>query len=302
MVFGLDDSPCPTLQPVFAHTNQQSTCTIIVVTNSSVLRVEMWWRMPLATILLASLLACDHCTAHAEQRRDLKGVDEISSNDGDSSSIPVVLVTSFADDESLSVCRGNLLASKEEGKRFGPQHFSSFLDLQSRGLIRAPFLKLHAIFVLIFYTAACLSCFSETNDTECCVDDRAYIPFQDEVEPDTFYLILDFLCTNVDVLIDDLTTKSPALPPVSPTASPTTTPSVLPTGTPIDTPPSALPSNAPLAAALRVPLFRLSHQVFVHSIKQHCHQHSLLPTYPAQSLLRYQLRWIFYAFLLHMSC
>ena len=154
--------------------------------------LQMWWRMPLATILLAFRMACNHCTVHAQQRRDSKGVDETSSNDGDSSSIPVVLVTSFADDELLSVCRGNLLASKEEGKRFGPQHFSSFLDRQSRGLIRAPFLKLHAIFVLIFYTAACLSCFSETNDTECCLGDRAYIPFQDEVEPDTFYLILDF--------------------------------------------------------------------------------------------------------------
>jgi len=223
-----------------------------------------WKVMALAKILLlllALLLACHSSGVEAQQqrrqrrsRRGLKGspqstssLDASSNDDGDS-----FVVTAFTDSESLDVCGSNILASLSKGngsKRFGPTEFSTFLDRQSNGVIQGSFDDLQAIFVLVFYTAACICCFAETGDNQCCVE-QAHIPLEGEVDASTFYQILEFLCPNIDQLISDLTIKEPTRSPVgSPTVNPSALPSPFPTGAP-----SLFPSSMPTLTASASPL------------------------------------------------
>jgi hypothetical protein len=156
--------------------------------------------------------------------------------------------------EDAAACAESMREADEDADgALNADEFSRYVQIESNGLIDEDFQDMSVFFVMVFYRAACTTCYLDTGDTECCLGDAASIPI---LEPGSehFEYTYDFVCQTV-------TTEIASLPTVSPTEAPVPAPATSP---PVSGPTTSEPTVAP--TVVPVPLECVSFQYTVEAM------------------------------------
>jgi hypothetical protein len=202
-----------------------------------------------------------HNYHYPEYSISMKSGSMINENDVN----PLLTVSGFVNSDEERTCSTNIqMSDTNNDMKINSSEFTKFIEYQSNGTVKEDsFADLQSMFVLVFLSTACLTCYEETKDDGCCLGSKANIPIgkYTELTTDDKYLkTLFVVCVPVieqiekivhsqqpTIYITSIPTLSPSTSSTSVTQSSSTiAPSISPvlnptTSSPFDVP--AVPNN-----------------------------------------------------------
>jgi hypothetical protein len=158
------------------------------------------------------------------------------------------------------------ISDSNDDEMLNRTEYEDYLETLTFGLLQPPFADYPAVFVMLFYAAACTFCVDKTGDPQCCIGNKANVDLSNGTQ------ILAFICTAVEEAAAEYVeeaggTRSPVQSPdagvatdspVTPTpttSSPSDQPTPLPTSTPVQPTVSPVqPTKSPIEAPTLSPV------------------------------------------------
>jgi hypothetical protein len=174
-------------------------------------------------------------------------------------------ISGFVDSNEEQICATNLQRSDANNDlKIDSAEFTKFIEYQSNGKVtEESYTNLHSMFILTFLSTACLTCFEETSDGNCCLGTNAHIPIDNYIGQETneqYLKTLFAVCIPVIEKIDDINNNNQQ-PPTIQTASPSTFPNTMTPQTPtiLTQGPIISPMSSPQTSApVQIPSLPLS--------------------------------------------